>query len=135
MKRDLTYLCAQKGLKLTGQRRIIAEVIAKSNDHPNVDEIYKRASNLDPKIGIATIYRTVRLFEELGVIEKLEINGKARYEISDNNHHHHLIDIVTGQIIEFENEELEKIKEKISADLGYELVDHKLELYGKPLKK
>ena len=135
MKRDLTNICAQKGIKLTGQRQIIAQVIAESDDHPNVDEIYQRANLLDPKIGIATIYRTVRLFEELGVIEKLEINGKARYEISDDNHHHHLINIKTGEIIEFENEELEKLKVKIATDLGFELVDHKLELYGKPIKK
>ena len=125
----------KKGVKLTDQRKIIAEVISKSkesygeSDHPDVDELYNRVSKIDPKISIATVYRTVKLFEEAGILVKHDFKaGKARYEINDD--HNHLIDIKTGEIIEFVDEEIELLQKKVAEKYGYELVDHKLELYG-----
>ena len=123
--------CLSKGVKLTDQRRIIAQVMSKSTDHPDVDELYKRVSKIDNKISIATVYRTVKLFEESGILTKHEFKGgKARYEELNEGHHDHLIDIKTGDIIEFVDEEIEKLQHKVAKKYGYKLVDHKLELYG-----
>ena len=123
--------CLSKGVKLTDQRRIIAQVMSKSTDHPDVDELYKRVSKIDNKISIATVYRTVKLFEESGILTKHEFKGgKARYEELNEGHHDHLIDIKTGEIIEFVDEEIEKLQHKVAKKYGYKLVYHKLELYG-----
>ena len=129
MKDSIEQKCLAKGVKLTDQRKIIAKVMSESNDHPNVDELYKRVSVLDSKISIATVYRTVKLFEEAGILVKHDFKaGKARYEINDD--HNHLIDIKTGEIIEFVDNDIEELQKKIAEKYGYELVDHKLELYG-----
>ena len=126
----------QKGVKLTDQRRLIAKVMSNSHDHPDVDELYKRVSKIDSKISIATVYRTVKLFEELGILTKHDFKGgKARYEELPNSHHDHLIDVKSGEIIEFVNEEIEKLQNIVADKLGYQLVDHKLELYGIKKKK
>tara|TARA_B110000881_G_C18144591_1_gene303168 strand:- start:72 stop:482 length:411 start_codon:yes stop_codon:yes gene_type:complete len=123
--------CLTKGVKLTDQRKIIARVMTDSNDHPDVDELYKRVSKIDLKISIATVYRTVKLFEESGIVTKHDFKGgKARYEQLMESHHDHLIDIKTGEIIEFVDEEIEKLQKKVADKYGYDLVDHKLELYG-----
>ena len=129
--------CLAKGVKLTDQRRIIAKIISKSkseygeSDHPDVDELYNRVSKIDPKISIATVYRTVKLFEEAGILTKHDFKGgKARYEAMIESHHDHLIDIKTGEIIEFVDDEIEKLQKKVAEKYGYKLVDHKLELYG-----
>jgi Fur family ferric uptake transcriptional regulator len=129
--------CLAKGVKLTEQRRIIAKIISESkieygeSDHPDVDELYKRVSKVDSKISIATVYRTVKLFEEAGILTKHDFKGgKARYEAMIESHHDHLIDIKTGEIIEFVDDEIEKLQKKVAEKYGYELVDHKLELYG-----
>ena len=123
--------CITKGVKLTEQRKVIAKVMSDSNDHPNVDELYKRVKIVDPKISIATVYRTVKLFEESGILAKHDFKGgKARYEELSESHHDHLIDVKTGEIIEFVNEDIEKLQKKVADKYGYELVDHKLELYG-----
>ncbi len=127
----LEKLCLDRGMRMTEQRRVIARVLASSDDHPDVEEVYRRAIEDDPRISLATVYRTVRLFEEAGIIERLDFrDGRARYEETRGEHHHHLIDLETGDVIEFQNEELERIKERIATELGYELVDHRLELYG-----
>ena len=135
MSETIEQKCLAKGVKLTDQRKIIAEVISKSkeaygeSDHPDVDELYNRVSKIDPKISIATVYRTVKLFEEAGILTKHDFKtGKARYELNDD--HNHLIDIKTGEIIEFVDDEINKLQEKIADKYGYTLVDHKLELYG-----
>ena len=123
--------CELKGVKLTEQRKIIAKVMSESNDHPNVDELYNRVSKVDSKISIATVYRTVKLFEESGILAKHEFKGdKARYEELNEGHHDHLIDIKSGEIIEFVDDEIEKLQKKVAEKYGYKLVDHKLELYG-----
>ena len=123
--------CKEKGVKLTDQRKIIAKVMSEANDHPNVDELYKRVSVLDAKISIATVYRTVKLFEEAGILTKHEFKGdKARYEELNEGHHDHLIDVQSGKIIEFVDDEIEMLQKKVAKKLGYDLVDHKLELYG-----
>ena len=123
--------CIAKGVKLTDQRKVIAKVMSESVDHPDVDELYKRVSKIDSKISIATIYRTVKLFEEAGILAKHDFKGgKARYEELSESHHDHLIDIKTGEIIEFVDDEIEKLQKKVADRHGYELVDHKLELYG-----
>ena len=123
--------CKAKGVKLTDQRKIIAKVMSESNDHPNVDELYNRVSKIDSKISIATVYRTVKLFEEAGILAKHDFKGgKARYEELNESHHDHLIDVKTGEIIEFVDEEIEKLQKKVADKYGYKLVDHKLELYG-----
>ena len=128
--------CKAKGVKLTDQRKIIAKVMSNSNDHPNVDELYNRVSKIDSKISIATVYRTVKLFEESGIVEKHDFKGgKARYEQSPDEHHDHLIDINSGEIIEFVDEDIEKLQNEVAKKLGYKLVDHKLELYGSKIKK
>ena len=131
MKETIEKKCIVKGVKLTDQRRVIARVMSESNDHPNVDELYKRVNIVDPKISIATVYRTVKLFEESGILAKHDFKGgKARYEELNESHHDHLIDVKTGEIIEFVNEDIEKLQKKVADKYGYELVDHKLELYG-----
>ena len=137
MKLSIEQKCIQKGVKLTDQRKIIAKVMSESkktygeSDHPDVDELYKRVSKVDPKISIATVYRTVKLFEESGILTKHDFKGgKARYEAIDESHHDHLIDIKTGEILEFVDDEIEKLQKKVAEKYGYELVDHKLELYG-----
>ena len=131
MKDSIEQKCLDKGVKLTDQRKIIAKIMSVSDDHPDVDELYKRVSKIDPRISIATIYRTVKLFEECGILTKHEFKGeKARYEKLNESHHDHLIDIKTGEIIEFVDDEIEKLQKKVAEKYGYELVDHKLELYG-----
>ena len=134
--------CKEKGVRLTDQRKVIAKVMSDSKikygskDHPDVDELYKRANSIDEKISIATVYRTVKLFEEAGILEKHDFKGgKARYEQSPDEHHDHLIDVNSGEIIEFVNEEIEELQKKVAQKLGYKLVDHKLELYGTKIKK
>ncbi len=127
-------LCEQKGLKLTEQRRVIARVLSEAEDHPDVDQLYRRATKVDPRISIATVYRTVRLFEEASILSKHDFgDGRARYEEMPSEHHDHLIDLRTGRVVEFQDAEIEKLQEKIAERLGYRLVDHRLELYGKPL--
>lgn len=121
---------------MTGQRRVIAKVLEEADDHPDVEDLYNRASKIDSHISIATVYRTVKLLEETGMIERHEFrDGRARYEIIPENHHDHLIDLKTGNVIEFASEEIERLQEKIAHDLGYKLVDHRLELYGIPLRE
>ena len=132
----ITDRCEARGLRMTGQRRIIAAVLEEADDHPDVDELYARAAARDPKISIATVYRTVKLFEETGILDKLEFgDGRARYEDAERGHHDHLIDLETGDVIEFFDPEIERLQEKIAARLGYKLKGHKMELYGRPLKK
>ena len=136
MSQSIEDKCISKGVKLTEQRRIIAKVMSESSDHPNVDELYNRVSKIDPKISIATVYRTVKLFEESGILTKHEFKGgKARYEELRESHHDHLIDVKTGEIIEFVDNEIENLQKKVAEKYGYELVDHKLELYGVKKKK
>ena len=131
MLETIEQKCIKKGVKLTDQRKIIAKVMSEANDHPDVDELYNRVLKLDSKISIATVYRTVKLFEEFGILTKHEFKGdKARYEELNESHHDHLIDIKTDEIIEFVDEEIEKLQKKIAEKYGYDLVDHKLELYG-----
>ena len=131
MSETIEQKCLAKGVKLTEQRKIIAKIMSDSQDHPDVDELYKRASRIDSKISIATVYRTVKLFEEAGIVAKHDFKGgKARYEELSESHHDHLIDIKTGEIIEFVNDEIEKLQKKVAEKYGYTLVDHKLELYG-----
>ena len=131
MSETIEKKCIAKGVKLTDQRKVIAKIMSESDDHPNVDELYKRVSKIDSKISIATIYRTVKLFEEAGILAKHDFKGgKARYEELSESHHDHLIDIKTGEIIEFVDDEIEKLQKKVADRHGYELVDHKLELYG-----
>ena len=128
--------CVDKGVRLTDQRRLIAKVMSESDDHPDVDELHKRVNKVDSKISIATVYRTVKLFEETGIVAKHDFKGtKARYEEATGEHHDHLIDINTGEITEFVDEDIEKLQEKVAAKLGYKLIDHRLELYGSKLKK
>lgn len=132
MNETIEEKCLAKGVKLTEQRKIIAKVMSSSKDHPDVDELYKRVSNIDPKISIATVYRTIKLFAEEGIVTKHGFKGeKARYEELSESHHDHLIDIKTGEIIEFVDDEIEKLQKKIAEKFGYDLVDHKLELYGR----
>ena len=134
MSETIEQKCIAKGVKLTDQRKTIAKIMSDSQDHPDVDELYKRASAIDKKISIATVYRTVKLFEESGIVTKHDFKGgKARYEELSESHHDHLIDVKTGEIIEFVDEEIEKLQKKVADKYGYKLVDHKLELYG--LKK
>ena len=131
MSETIEQKCISKGVKLTDQRKIIAKIMGDSQDHPDVDELYKRASAIDKKISIATVYRTVKLFEESGILAKHDFKGgKARYEELSESHHDHLIDVKTGEIIEFVDEEIEKLQKKVAEKYGYKLVDHKLELYG-----
>ena len=127
-------LCIEKGMRMTEQRRVVARVLSQSQDHPDVEELYRRAHKVDPHISIATVYRTVRLFEEAGIIEKHDFrDGRSRYEEASEEHHDHLIDMKTGQVLEFMDDEIEALQAKIAQRLGYKLVDHRLELYGVPL--
>ncbi len=131
---NLEQRCVEAGLKMTGQRRVILKVLGTAEDHPSVEDVYDRAKALDSSISIATVYRTLSLLDEMELVVRHEFQeGYSRYEVN-SEHHHHLVDLETGQVIEFQNEELEKLKEKIAHDLGYELIDHRLELYGKKLK-
>jgi Fur family transcriptional regulator, ferric uptake regulator len=136
MSNDIENKCIRKGVRLTDQRKLIAKAMSESEDHPDVDELHKRVSKLDSKISIATVYRTVKLFEESGIVAKHDFKGnKARYEQTTHEHHDHLIDINTGEIIEFVNNDIEKLQKEVAAKLGYNLVDHRLELYGSKHKK
>jgi Fur family transcriptional regulator, ferric uptake regulator len=136
MNNSIEIKCQKQGVRLTDQRKLIAKVMSESEDHPDVDELHKRVNKLDSKISIATVYRTVKLFEEAGILSKHDFKGtKARYEQATHEHHDHLIDINTGEIIEFVNEDIEKLQKKVSEKLGYKLVDHRLELYGSKIKK
>jgi len=136
MRSVIENKCIQQGVRLTDQRKLVAKVMSESTDHPDVDELHKRVNKIDSKISIATVYRTVKLFEEAGVVAKHDFKGtKARYEEATQEHHDHLIDVNTGEITEFVNEEIEKLQEKVAAKLGYKLVDHRLELYGSKIKK
>ena len=126
-------LCNEKGLRMTEQRRVIARVLSDAIDHPDAEELYRRASAIDPHISIATVYRTVKLFEDAGILERHDfLDGRSRYEEIPDSHHDHLIDIQTGRVVEFRNEEIEKLQRLIAEELGFELVDHRLELYGVP---
>ena len=128
---DLEQLCAERGLRITEQRRVIARVLSESDDHPGVEQLHRRAADIDPKISIATVYRTVRLFEEAGILDRHDFgDGRARYEAAPEAHHDHLIDVETGKVIEFVDPELEALQRQIAAKLGYRLVDHRMELYG-----
>jgi Fur family ferric uptake transcriptional regulator len=130
----IEQLCAARGLRMTDQRRVVAKVLSSSQDHPDVEELYRRASEIDPNISIATVYRTMRLFEEAGVVERHDFgDGRSRYEEAGEAHHDHLIDMKTGRVIEFFDAEIEELKSKIAERLGYRLIGHKLELYGAPL--
>ena len=136
MSADIESKCKQKGVRLTDQRRLIAKVMSDSESHPDVDELHKKVSKFDSKISIATVYRTVKLFEEAGIIAKHDFKGnKSRYEQAPEEHHDHLIDINSGEITEFVNEEIEKLQKQVAEKLGYKLVDHRLELYGSKIKK
>ncbi|MDG2299715.1 MAG: Fur family transcriptional regulator [Planktomarina sp.] len=136
MNKNIIKRCEQNGLRMTEQRRIVAQVLETSKDHPDVEELYTRASKLDPKISIATVYRAVKLFEEVGILDKLEFgDGRARYEDADRDHHDHLIDMQSGEVIEFIDTEIEALQEKIANRLGYTLKDHRLELFGVPIKR
>ncbi len=131
---DLEELCVIKGMRMTEQRRVIARVLQSSSDHPDTEEVYRRSSAIDDKISISTVYRTVKLFEDAGIIERHEFgDGRSRYETVPDEHHDHLINLKTGQVIEFKNEEIEALQDAIAEKLGYRLVDHRLELYGVPL--
>ena len=134
MSSRLEQLCEQLGMRMTDQRRVIARVLSASHDHPDVEELHHRSAAIDPRISIATVYRTVRMFEENGILSRLDLgDGRARYEEMPESHHDHLIDTRSGKIIEFNDPELEELQEKIAKRLGYRLVDHRLELFGVPL--
>ncbi|MDA1101401.1 MAG: Fur family transcriptional regulator [Proteobacteria bacterium] len=134
MPGQMERLCIERGLRMTGQRRIVARVLSETNDHPDAEEVYRLASKLDPKISIATVYRTLRVFEEAGILQRLEFgDGRARFERAAIEHHDHLIDTSSGKVIEFQNVQLEDLQEKIAHDLGYRLVGHRMELFGLPL--
>lgn len=134
MLKDLQQKCSQAGLKMTGQRKVILQVLEDASDHPSVEAVYERAREIDSSISIATVYRTLNLLDELDLVIKHEFQeGYARYEVNWD-HHHHLVDLETGEVVEFQNDELEIIKEKIARELGYKLIDHRLELYGKKIK-
>ena len=127
-------LCVEKGMRMTDQRRVVARVLSTSQDHPDVEELYRRAHVVDPHISIATVYRTVRLFEEANILERHDFgDGRARYEEAPENHHDHLIDLQSGQVIEFTNEEIEKLQHRVAEQLGYKLIGHRLELYATPI--
>jgi Fur family ferric uptake transcriptional regulator len=133
---DIEALCADKGLRITEQRRIIARILSEAEDHPDVETLHERAAKVDSKISIATVYRTVRLFEEAGILERHEFgDGRSRYEAASDAHHDHLIDVETGSVIEFVDEELESLQRKIAEKLGFRLVDHRMELYGVALDR
>ena len=131
---DIEALCATKGLRITEQRRVIARVLSDAADHPDVEELHRRAALIDPRISIATVYRTVRLFEEAGILARHDFNGgRSRYETAPDEHHDHLINVETGQVYEFHDDELEALQARIAERLGFTLVDHRMELYGRPV--
>src|SRR6185312_15157726 len=132
----LERLCAEKGMRMTGQRRTIARVLSEAEDHPDVEEVYRRASAEDPRISLSTVYRTVRLFENKGILERHEFGDekRARYEPAGHGHHDHLINVKTGEVIEFRNEQIERLQESVARELGFRLIGHRLELFGMPLK-
>jgi Fur family transcriptional regulator, ferric uptake regulator len=135
MSNEIEEKCIKNGVRLTDQRKLVAKIMSESDDHPDVDELHKRVSKVDSKISIATVYRTVKLFEESGIIAKHDFKGnKSRYEQAPQEHHDHLIDIHTGDIVEFVNEDIEKLQKQVAEKLGYKLVDHRLELYGSKIK-
>ena len=132
--RTIEELCSDQGMRMTDQRRVIARVIEKASDHPDVEELHRRAAAIDKRISISTVYRTVKLFEDAGIIERHDFrDGRSRYETVSDEHHDHLIDLRSGHVIEFRNEDIEKLQEFIARELGFKLVDHRLELYGVPL--
>ena len=136
MNADIESICKKKGVRLTDQRKLIAKVMTESAGHPDVDELHKKVNKFDSKISIATVYRTVKLFEEAGIVAKHDFKGsKSRYEQAPEEHHDHLIDVNSGEITEFVNEEIEKLQKQVAEKLGYKLVDHRLELYGSKIKK
>jgi Fur family ferric uptake transcriptional regulator len=136
MPSRIEKLCIDKGLKMTEQRRVIARVLSDAADHPDVEQVYRRATEIDPRISIATVYRTVRLFQEANILERHDFrDGRARYEEAPETHHDHLINLHTGEVIEFRNEEIEKLQRRVAEELGFELVDHRLELYGVPMRR
>lgn len=136
MKDSITERCEAAGLRMTGQRRVVARVLEGSDDHPDVEELHRRAAAEDAQISLATVYRAVKLFEEAGIVEKVDFgDGRARYEDAEREHHDHLIDLSTGQVIEFVDEEIEALQRKVAERLGYELKGHRMELYGRPLKR
>lgn len=133
-KKNFEALCAAKGMRMTEQRRVIAGVLADSDDHPDVEELYRRCAKVDEHISISTVYRTMRLFEDAGIIERHDFReGRARYEASTEAHHDHLINLRTGEVIEFQSEDIEQLQAEVARKLGYKLVDHRLELYAVPL--
>lgn len=133
-KKNIEALCAAKGMRMTEQRRVIARVLAESDDHPDVEELYRRCTKVDDRISISTVYRTMRLFEDAGIIERHDFrDGRARYEPSPGAHHDHLINLRNGEVIEFQSEEIERLQAEVARKLGYKLVDHRLELYAVPL--
>ncbi len=133
---DIVQQCLEKGMRMTEQRRVIAQVLSDASDHPDVEEVYRRSTAIDNGISIATVYRTVRLFEEAGILERHDFrDGRSRYEPVSDEHHDHLINLETGDVLEFHNEEIERLQEEIARRLGFKLVDHRMELYGIPLKK
>jgi len=135
-RRNIEALCVAKGMRMTEQRRVIARVLAQSEDHPDVEELYRRCAKVDDRISISTVYRTVRLFEDAGIIERHDFReGRARYETSRETHHDHLIDLRNGEVIEFQSDEIEKLQAEVARRLGYKLVDHRLELYAVPLEE
>ncbi|KXG84423.1 Fur family transcriptional regulator [Agrobacterium bohemicum] len=135
LSKTLEELCAERGMRMTDQRRVIARVLQESEDHPDVEELYRRSSTVDPRISISTVYRTVKLFEDAGIIERHDFrDGRSRYETMPEEHHDHLIDLKNSVVIEFRSAEIEALQEKIAREHGFKLVDHRLELYGVPLK-
>lgn len=136
MTSEIERLCMKKNMRMTDQRRVIARVLSEAADHPDVEEVYRRSTDIDNNISIATVYRTVRLFEEADILERHDFrDGRSRYELVTEHHHDHLVDVETGEVIEFHDDEIEKIQEIISKRLGYNLIDHRLELYGRRIKK
>ncbi len=134
--RDLAALCVEKGMRMTEQRRVIADVLSAADDHPDVEEVHRRSTAIDNGISIATVYRTVRLFEEAGILERHDFrDGRSRYEPASDDHHDHLINLDTGEVHEFHNDEIERLQEDIARRMGFKLVDHRMELYGIPLAK
>lgn len=133
---DIEQMCVDKGMRMTDQRRVIARVLSEADDHPDVEEVYHRSIAVDERISIATVYRTVRLFEEAGILERHDFrDGRSRYEPVSDDHHDHLIDLESGDVVEFHNEEIERLQVEVARQLGYELVDHRMELYGIPLSR
>jgi len=136
LSKNLEELCAEKGMRMTDQRRVIARILQGSDDHPDVEELYRRSSKVDPRISISTVYRTVKLFEDEGIIERHDFrDGRSRYETVPEEHHDHMIDLNAGTVIEFQSAEIEALQERIARELGFRLVGHRLELYGIPLDK